>query len=1032
MKKKTIKLFQKIAKSALRPLPNLSVSDWADNYRMLSSESSSEPGRWRTDRAPYQREIMNAFTDNGIWKVVVMSCSQIGKALDINTPIATPDGWKTMAELQPGDRVFDEQGKQCRIMWKSAIMENHDCYEITFSDGNTIIADAGHKWYVEPYNAKPCVKITREIAENYKCGKRNVYAIPVAGALETPDRELLIHPYLLGVWLGDGNSYSAQITTHEQDIEIAGYIKKYGHNVVIRDKYKDKPIKNIQIDPLVIGPICRRGHDTRITGLTKRGYCAECHRQITLHNQKGYPVDPVINAPVTLRSKLAKLNLLGNKHIPRPYLRASFEQRLNLLQGLMDSDGTINKNGRCEITLKSKILIDNVSELLHSLGIKHTVKSKTAVCTNSPTKASMQVWRISFLVYKDKPVFKLQRHIERQKSREGCRTTETERRRIINVQQVASRPVCCIAVDSPNHLYLAGKAMIPTHNSDIMNNVIGRYAHLAPAPMMMIQPTIELAQDYSKSRISPMIRDTKVLSGIFREAKSRDGGNTILSKLFPGGRLIMGGANSPAGLASRPIKILLADEVDRFPDSAGTEGDPVDLAVKRMTTFWDKCMGLFSTPTISGESRIEEEYQEGTQEEWQHECPNCKEYHLLTHRQMFTDYETVTDKKSKKHVTVNVVKWRCPDCGYSFTQEQMRRAPQKYVAQNASALNKGVRSFFVNCWASPWLSWETPMQEWLEAEGDPEREKVVVNTRFGEAYERKGAFDGTDQFLQRREPYDAELPDGVLILTAAVDVQDNRLEYEICGWGKDEECWGIKKGIILGAPDTPEVWAQLDEQLDREYRFKNGMALIVPRTFIDSGGHYTKEVYDYCQRRIARQRFAIKGASTPGVPIIYKYTKGTATGNRTIPLVLIGTDSGKQYIMDRLAIDVPGPKYFHYPLDKKENEAINEILWNRGYDDIYFRGLIAEQRVARKKNGRIVWQWENIAKDKRNEPLDLRVYNLACLHSLNVNWELLDCLINNGDYEKNNKRIPKNDKKVQKKDGKRSFGCIKRGLRGDF
>ena len=210
------------------------------------------------------------------------------------------------------------------------------------------------------------------------------------------------------------------------------------------------------------------------------------------------------------------------------------------------------------------------------------------------------------------------------------------------------------------------------------------------------------------------------------------------------------------------------------------------------------------------------------------------------------------------------------------------------------------------------------------------------------------------------------------------------------------------------------------------------MALIVPRTFIDSGGHYTKEVYDYCQRRIARQRFAIKGASTPGVPIIYKYTKGTATGNRTIPLVLIGTDSGKQYIMDRLAIDVPGPKYFHYPLDKKENEAINEILWNRGYDDIYFRGLIAEQRVAHKKNGRIVWQWENIAKDKRNEPLDLRVYNLACLHSLNVNWELLDCLINNGDYEKNNKRIPKNDKKVQKKDGKRSFGCIKRGLRGDF
>ena len=565
--------------------------------------------------------------------------------------------------------------------------------------------------------------------------------------------------------------------------------------------------------------------------------------------------------------------------------------------------------------------------------------------------------------------------------------------------------------------------------SDIMNNVIGRYSHLAPAPIMMIQPTIEMAQDYSKSRIAPMIRDTKVLREIYRDVKTRETGNTILSKIFPGGRLIMGGANSPAGLASRPIKILLADEVDRFPDSAGTEGDPVDLAAKRMTTFWDKRLGLFSTPTMAGESRIEEEYLQGTQEEWQHECPNCHEYHLLTHRQMVTDHQTVVDKKGNKHATVHSVKWRCPDCGFSFTEEQMRRAPQKFVAQNASALAKGVRSFFVNCWTSPWLTWAGVMQEWLEAEGDPEREKVVVNTRFGEPYERKGAFESTDKFLQRREPYGAELPDGVLILTAAVDVQDNRLEYEICGWGKGEECWGIKKGIILGVPENQEVWAALDEQLDREYRFKNGTGLIVPRTFIDSGGHYTKEVYAYSLRRLARQCFAVKGASTAGVPIIHKYAKVTTVRGRTIPLVLIGTDSGKQYVMDRLSISVPGPKYFHFPLDKQENEAVSEILWNRGYDDIYFRGLIAEQKVARKKNGRVVWQWENIAKDKRNEPLDLRVYNLACLHSMNVDWEQLEKLINSGNI---NEKPQKITPKAQKTSGKRTFGRIKRGLKSDF
>lgn len=175
--------------------------------------------------------------------------------------------------------------------------------------------------------------------------------------------------------------------------------------------------------------------------------------------------------------------------------------------------------------------------------------------------------------------------------------------------------------------------------TEALLNVIGRFAHVDPCAIMLVAPTIEMAQDMSKTRISPMIRDTKALTRIFyepkqdnkREAKTRDGNNTILSKIFPGGRLVMCGANSPAGLASRPVRILLADEVDRFPESAGGEGDPVDLAAKRMTTFWNRVMGLFSTPTNEGESRIADEYRAGTQEEWQYECPNCKEYLSLIH-----------------------------------------------------------------------------------------------------------------------------------------------------------------------------------------------------------------------------------------------------------------------------------------------------------------------------------------------------------------------------------------------------------------
>lgn len=521
--------------------------------------------------------------------------------------------------------------------------------------------------------------------------------------------------------------------------------------------------------------------------------------------------------------------------------------------------------------------------------------------------------------------------------------------------------------------------------SDMMNNVIGRFAHLDPCAIMMIQPTIDMAQDYSKTRIAPMIRDTKVLNTLFYDVKSRDANNTILSKVFPGGRLIMCGANSPAGLASRPTRILLADEVDRFPDSAGTEGDPVDLAAKRMTTFWNSCMGLFSTPTNEGSSRIDEEYLAGTQEEWQHKCPNCGEYHLLRHIDMTVDYKEIKTPSGKKTVIVNDVKWRCPHCGFSFSEKEMKQTPQKYISRNADALKNGIRSFFVNGFTSPWMTWSKIMREWLEAKGDPEREKVIMNTVFGESYKQKGAFEDEQIFLRRRESYGAELPNGVLLLTAAIDTQDNRLEYEVVGWGKEEECWGIRKGIVLGAPNQDRTWKEIDNILDKTYHFADGKGLKVVRTFIDSGGHYTSDVYNYCQKNFHKQRFAIKGRGGPGIPLIYKIAKAN---NAKAPLILLGVDDGKQQIMDRLSIDSPGPLYFHFPQD----EGIKELS-NRGYDDLYFKGIISEHKKVYKRNGVLREVWET-TKNVRNEPLDLRNYNLACMKSLKPDWVKLEMLVN--------------------------------------
>jgi len=320
------------------------------------------------------------------------------------------------------------------------------------------------------------------------------------------------------------------------------------------------------------------------------------------------------------------------------------------------------------------------------------------------------------------------------------------------------------------------------------------------------------------------------------------------------------------------------------------------------------------------------------------------------------------------------------------------------------------------------------IREYLEAKGDPEREKVVYNTRFGETYERKGNFEDESVFLKRREEYPAALPEGVLLLTAAVDTQDNRLEYEICGWGEGEENWGIKKGVILGVPDRQGTWDELDQQLDRTYRFANGTGLMVARTFIDSGGHYAKEVYAYCHKNAYKNRFAIKGMPGAGIPIIYKISVAKEYG---IPLVLIGVDSGKQYVMERLSIEIPGHKYFHFPFDNERIDLIQEIvkktrvnipegLFVRGYDQIYFKGLIAERLVPKRVKGKVIMTWENVATDKRNEPLDLRVYNLACVQSINPNWATYKQLINGT-------KTVKMEPQVASKEPKK-YGCIKKGV----
>lgn len=420
--------------------------------------------------------------------------------------------------------------------------------------------------------------------------------------------------------------------------------------------------------------------------------------------------------------------------------------------------------------------------------------------------------------------------------------------------------------------------------SEIINNIIGYYIDIDPGPILLVQPTIDIAQDYSKRRIALMIADTEVLAHKVADSRTRDLNNTILMKVFPGGFLAMGGANSPAGLASRPIRVLLCDEVDRYRDSAGSEGDPISLAEKRTATFWNRKKVFVSTPTIKGASRIEQEYEQGTQEKWCVECPGCGKYHFIQLRDIQFKYEKIR-VNNKTTYSVSEVKWRCPSCLEEYDEYTMKKQPAKWVADNPRAIENGIRSFRLNSFVSPWYSWKAIIREFLESKDDPERFKVFVNTVLGEPWEERGEIDDETILLDRREEYEAELPDGVLILTMGVDTQDDRLEYEVVGWGKDEESWGIEKGIIWGKPDEKDTWQMLDDKLNKVWRFADGTGLVVACTCVDSGGHYTEEVYQYCGERLQKRVFPIKGQGGSGITLIYKVSRNN---KYKLPLIILG------------------------------------------------------------------------------------------------------------------------------------------------
>ena len=497
----------------------------------------------------------------------------------------------------------------------------------------------------------------------------------------------------------------------------------------------------------------------------------------------------------------------------------------------------------------------------------------------------------------------------------------------------------------------------------MLMNMLGYYMHYYPAPVLVMQPTLDMAQTFSKDFLAPMLRDTPVLSNLV-DTKSRYAGNTILKKNFPGGHVTIVGANSPASLASRPIKVLLADEVDRYPASAGTEGDPLLLGQKRQTTFWDKKTVIVSTPGLRSNSRIATEYENGSKEEWNVPCPKCGHY------QPFLWEGVVFDKDDLS----KPIMYRCERCGELSGEYEWKQAGQRghFVAEND---NKEVRSFHLNTLASSFCGWHEIVEKFLVAnelskQGDHEKLKTWVNTDLGMPWEEPGTTLDDMELVNRREIYEAEVPDEVIILTAGVDTQDDRFEVEVVGWGVGKESWGIRYQKIYGDLMSERVWSDLDQFLLQTFQKLDGSKLPITSVCIDSGGHHTNEVYKFTKERWERRVWAIKGKGGQDVP----YIRDPSKNNRAkTPLFIIGVDAGKSLIYQRLKHETKGPNYCHFPLNEEA-----------GYTEEYFKGLTAEQMVVRFRKGRPTIMWEiKDPKQKRNEPLDLRNYATAALEITN-------------------------------------------------
>lgn len=494
--------------------------------------------------------------------------------------------------------------------------------------------------------------------------------------------------------------------------------------------------------------------------------------------------------------------------------------------------------------------------------------------------------------------------------------------------------------------------------TEILGNVVGYHMDQDPATMLLIQPTLEMAEAWSKDRLEPMLRDTPALHGKVKDGRGRGTTSTLLHKPYPGGALTIAGANSPASLASRPIRVVMCDEIDRYPVSAGTEGDPIKLAQKRSSNFWNRRFLAGSTPTVKGGSRIELGYLQSDRRRYFVPCPHCEAEQVL-------EWKRVIWPEGKPEEAL----YHCEACGAGLDDGDRHRMIARGVWRpTVSDARPGIVGFHIWEAYSPWRRLGEIASEFLAAQKHPELLRVFVNTSLGETWEDR-AGDALDEssLTSRRATWDAHsLPDDVVCATAGVDVQDDRLEITLVGWCEQQRARIAAHHVLYGSPGAAEVWSALDALLLESLQTDAGRRVKVIGACVDSGGHHAARVMQFAAERQGRCVWATKGAAGARPVWPPKVTKSTT--HRGARVWVIGVDTVKDWLRGSLAV--------------RDDSLPHHVSFAATLEDEWFAQLLAEKRTVKySASGAATRQWVKRPGD-RNEALDCVVLAFAALEGL--------------------------------------------------